>query len=194
MGTTLINGVVSHAGEVFNYKNLYVADAAIIPEALGVNPSRTIGALAERYSWDVYDPQRESAPKFTSEAAIERWRAINGQTSWPAGGRAATPAALAMRVWEWNDDLARVRALLAKDDRSVYLPRMLFGREPGAPDAFTWVLWPAEVCALALPAADYLVYRKDPDDPGTVIDRDELLASAAYYVTALAPTGLIEER
>jgi choline dehydrogenase-like flavoprotein len=25
-----------------------VADAAIIPEALGVNPSRTIGALAER--------------------------------------------------------------------------------------------------------------------------------------------------
>ncbi len=48
MGTTLLNGVVNHAGEVFNYKNLYVADGAIIPEALGVNPSRTIGALAER--------------------------------------------------------------------------------------------------------------------------------------------------
>jgi len=39
---------VNHAGEVFNYKNLYVADASIIPEALGLNPSRTIGALAER--------------------------------------------------------------------------------------------------------------------------------------------------
>ena len=48
MGSTMVNGVVNHAGEVFNYKNLYVADASIIPEALGLNPSRTIGALAER--------------------------------------------------------------------------------------------------------------------------------------------------
>ena len=48
MGDTIENGVVNHAGEVFGYKNLYVADAAIIPRALGVNPSRTIGALAER--------------------------------------------------------------------------------------------------------------------------------------------------
>jgi len=48
MGDTPAHGVVDHKGEVFGYKNLYVADAAIIPEALGVNPSRTIGALAER--------------------------------------------------------------------------------------------------------------------------------------------------
>ena len=48
MGDTVLTGVVNHAGEVFNYKNLYVIDGAIIPEALGVNPSRTIGALAER--------------------------------------------------------------------------------------------------------------------------------------------------
>ncbi|HEY0757847.1 MAG TPA: GMC family oxidoreductase [Acidisarcina sp.] len=48
MGNTVLDGVVNHAGEVFGYKNLYVADAAIVPEALGVNPSRTIGALAER--------------------------------------------------------------------------------------------------------------------------------------------------
>jgi cholesterol oxidase len=48
MGDTPLNGVVNHAGEVFNYKNLYVIDGAIVPEALGVNPSRTIGALAER--------------------------------------------------------------------------------------------------------------------------------------------------
>jgi cholesterol oxidase len=48
MGDTAEHGVVDHKGEVFGYKNLYVADAAIIPEALGVNPSRTIGALAER--------------------------------------------------------------------------------------------------------------------------------------------------
>jgi len=48
MGDTALNGVVNHAGEVFNYHNLYVIDGAIVPEALGVNPSRTIGALAER--------------------------------------------------------------------------------------------------------------------------------------------------
>jgi len=48
MGDTSANGVVNHKGEVFGYKDLFVADAAIIPEALGVNPSRTIGALAER--------------------------------------------------------------------------------------------------------------------------------------------------
>lgn len=48
MGTTAANGVVNHLGEVFAYKGLYVADGAIIPKALGLNPSRTIAALAER--------------------------------------------------------------------------------------------------------------------------------------------------
>jgi len=48
MGDTSARGVVNHKGEVFGYKNLYVADGAIFPEAIGVNPSRTIGALAER--------------------------------------------------------------------------------------------------------------------------------------------------
>lgn len=50
MGTTSTNGVVNHKGEVFGYPNLYVADGAIIPEAIGLNPSRTIAALAERIS------------------------------------------------------------------------------------------------------------------------------------------------
>jgi cholesterol oxidase len=48
MGTSAAAGVVNHRGEVFGYPNLYVADGAIIPEAIGLNPSRTIGALAER--------------------------------------------------------------------------------------------------------------------------------------------------
>jgi len=42
------SGVVDHRGEVFGYPNLFVADGAIIPEAIGLNPSRTIAALAER--------------------------------------------------------------------------------------------------------------------------------------------------
>jgi len=48
MGTGPLDGVTDHRGQVFGYPNLYVADGAIIPRPLGVNPSRTIGALAER--------------------------------------------------------------------------------------------------------------------------------------------------
>ena len=48
MGTTSANGVVNHFGEVFGCERLYVADGAIMPEAVGLNPSRTIAALAER--------------------------------------------------------------------------------------------------------------------------------------------------
>jgi cholesterol oxidase len=48
MGERIESGVVDHRGEVFGYPNLFVADGAIVPRAIGVNPSRTIGALAER--------------------------------------------------------------------------------------------------------------------------------------------------
>ena len=48
MGTTAEDGVVDHRGQVFGYPGLYVADGAIVPEAIGLNPSRTIAALAER--------------------------------------------------------------------------------------------------------------------------------------------------
>jgi cholesterol oxidase len=34
-------------GEVFGYKNLYVADGAIVPTAVGANPTATISALSE---------------------------------------------------------------------------------------------------------------------------------------------------
>jgi cholesterol oxidase len=48
MGTSPRNGVVDHRGRVFGYDGLYVLDGAIVPEAIGINPSRTIAALAER--------------------------------------------------------------------------------------------------------------------------------------------------
>lgn len=58
LGSTPEHGVVDHKGEVFGYRNLYVADGAIIPEALGVNPSRTIGALSERIAKIIKDEGR----------------------------------------------------------------------------------------------------------------------------------------
>jgi cholesterol oxidase len=48
MAATPERGVVNHACEVFGYANLYVCDGAVFPTAIGVNPSRTIGAIAER--------------------------------------------------------------------------------------------------------------------------------------------------
>jgi cholesterol oxidase len=47
MAANPANGVVDHKGEVFGHRNLFVIDGAMVPEALGVNPSRSIAALAE---------------------------------------------------------------------------------------------------------------------------------------------------
>jgi cholesterol oxidase len=41
-------GVVDDCGKVHGYEGLYVLDGSIVPTALGVNPSKTIAALAER--------------------------------------------------------------------------------------------------------------------------------------------------
>jgi hypothetical protein len=48
MGDDEGHGVFNPNGEVFNYPNLFVTDASIIPTAVGPNPSKTIGAMAER--------------------------------------------------------------------------------------------------------------------------------------------------
>ena len=41
-------GVIDAQNRVFNYKNLYVVDGSMLAANLGVNPSLTITALAER--------------------------------------------------------------------------------------------------------------------------------------------------
>jgi cholesterol oxidase len=41
-------GVVDHRQRVFGYENLLVVDGSVVPANVGVNPSLTITALAER--------------------------------------------------------------------------------------------------------------------------------------------------
>ncbi len=41
-------GVLDSRNRVFNYRNLYVIDGSMLSANLGVNPSLTITALAER--------------------------------------------------------------------------------------------------------------------------------------------------
>ena len=48
MADTATTGVVDDGGKVYGYPGLYVLDGSIVPTALGVNPSKTIAALAER--------------------------------------------------------------------------------------------------------------------------------------------------
>jgi cholesterol oxidase len=56
MGESPDKGVVDHKGEIFGYKNLFVADGSVVPANLGVNPSLTITALSE-YIMDQMPPK-----------------------------------------------------------------------------------------------------------------------------------------
>lgn len=47
MADSIDDGVVDYRGEVYGYRNLFVMDGAVVPVALGLNPSQTIAALAE---------------------------------------------------------------------------------------------------------------------------------------------------
>jgi cholesterol oxidase len=48
MGGSVSDGVIDERHEVFGYPGLYVVDASAIPANVGVNPSLTITAMAER--------------------------------------------------------------------------------------------------------------------------------------------------
>lgn len=48
MAASAAAGVVDHRGEVFGHPGLYVSDGSVVPRPIGLNPSKTIAALAER--------------------------------------------------------------------------------------------------------------------------------------------------
>ena len=59
IGADASTGVIDVHHQVFNYPGMYVADASVIPANLGVNPSLTITAMAERAM--SYMPAKEEA-------------------------------------------------------------------------------------------------------------------------------------
>jgi cholesterol oxidase len=71
-------GVVNPHHQVFGYPNLYVCDGSVIPFNLGVNPSLTITALAERFA-----AQFPPNPKSSREEIAGR-KIRFGATSKPA--------------------------------------------------------------------------------------------------------------
>ncbi len=66
MGEDAASGVVNEFGEVWNYPDLYVADASIIPTALAINPSATIAALSERIARHIVNTDVSAAEKIAA--------------------------------------------------------------------------------------------------------------------------------
>jgi cholesterol oxidase len=71
MGRDRSVGVCDGYGEVFGYPGLYIADGAVMPGAVGTNPSLTIAALADRMCTRLLEQPLAAAP---------------GRPSTPAGG------------------------------------------------------------------------------------------------------------
>ena len=102
MGASTLRGVVNHRGQVFDasagdqavHPGLYVADASIIPTALGSNPLLTITALAERIA-DLIVNDPSHSPLFQPLARIP-----NPQSNRCDAGADVTPA-LCARFWRW---------------------------------------------------------------------------------------------
>ena len=64
LGDSDEQGVTSAArdkfGEVFGYEGLFVADGAILPTAVGANPTATIAALSEMVAQGITGTQPDS--------------------------------------------------------------------------------------------------------------------------------------
>ena len=69
IGDSSTNGVVDSRQRVFHYKNMYICDGSVVAANLGVNPSLTITALAER------------AMSFIPSAARTEWNDIASSSS-----------------------------------------------------------------------------------------------------------------
>jgi cholesterol oxidase len=70
------NGVVDSRHRVFGYRNMYICDGSVVAANLGVNPSLTITALAERAMSII-----PAASEMTWNEAPETFRVIAHNTT-----------------------------------------------------------------------------------------------------------------
>ncbi|MCZ4578704.1 GMC family oxidoreductase [Gordonia amicalis] len=70
MGTDASDGVIDTDHQVFGHPGLYVVDGSSIPANVGVNPSLTITAMAERFAAR-YRARRTSSPDHTSSIGAQ---------------------------------------------------------------------------------------------------------------------------
>jgi cholesterol oxidase len=132
------DGVVDHRGRVFSgptgshtYRGLYIADGSIVPVPLGVNPSLTIAALAERACTIMIEEDPwGSAPTVLQRAPLGRRRRVAGlrfrerlRGSCAFGGTAATggdlpapPSPVELVLTVETDDL---HGVIGQPDRPI---------------------------------------------------------------------------
>ena len=72
----LVEGVIDTRHQLFGHPGLYVVDASAIPVNLGVNPSLTITALAERFASLI--PPMDAADDPASASQGRRCRVCRG--------------------------------------------------------------------------------------------------------------------
>jgi choline dehydrogenase-like flavoprotein len=76
IGDDPASSVSDSSGEVWGHQGLFVVDGSMVPTGLGVNPSLTIAALAERASAAVVEragrPSSTRVPQRLARTADER--------------------------------------------------------------------------------------------------------------------------
>ena len=96
IGETAEEGVIDSGHEVHGHPGLFVADASAIPVNLGVNPSLTITAMAERFA--ASRPEKADAEKADGPQAGVEGGARQATIVTTAAGLPASPTAL-QRLW-----------------------------------------------------------------------------------------------
>ena len=93
IGANADQGVIDARHELFGHPGLYVVDASAIPVNLGVNPSLTITAFAERFASLIApaDAADHAASAHTRRQALPRTRLPNGKRAAKIAGEFDAP-------------------------------------------------------------------------------------------------------
>ena len=90
MGTDASDGVIDTDHQVFGHTGLYVVDGSAIPANVGVNPSLTITAMAERFATR-YRARRAASPTADTATASPTAASPNPASPNPASHNPASP-------------------------------------------------------------------------------------------------------